>query len=163
MALRSLEQQSYTGIPLPTDAFIIIVRTEWNADTVDILEEGCISVLKEYNMNYTVLIVPGAFEIGFAINNYWNYSSNAGKPAAFIALGCVCRGETPHFEYVCKAVTDNVSALNITLPVPIIFGVLTVNNQSEADDRTGGKQGHKGREAAITALKMISLSESFKK
>ena len=73
------------------------------------------------------------------------------------------RGDTPHFDYVCKAVTDGVVQLNLSLPVPTIFGVLTVNNDEQAKERTGGKHGHKGEEAAITALKMISLQQSFKK
>ncbi len=78
-------------------------------------------------------------------------------PNAFIALGCVLRGDTPHFDYVCKAVTDGVVQLNLILPVPTIFGVLTVDNQQQADERIGGKHGHIGEEAAITALKMISI------
>jgi 6,7-dimethyl-8-ribityllumazine synthase len=71
------------------------------------------------------------------------------------------RGDTPHFDYVCKAVTDGVLQLNMTLPIPTIFGVLTVDNQQQADERIGGKHGHKGEEAAITALKMIAVQKSF--
>ena len=73
------------------------------------------------------------------------------------------RGDTPHFDYVCKAVTDGVVQLNLMLPVPTIFGVFTVDNQQQADERIGGKHGHKGEEAAITALKMISFVQSLKK
>jgi 6,7-dimethyl-8-ribityllumazine synthase len=69
----------------------------------------------------------------------------------------VIKGDTPHFDYVCKAVTDGVVQLNLMLPVPTIFGVLTVDNQQQADDRVGGKHGHKGEEAAVTALKMIAF------
>jgi 6,7-dimethyl-8-ribityllumazine synthase len=83
-------------------------------------------------------------------------------PHAFIALGCVLRGGTPHFEYVCKAVTDGIVQLNLQLPVPTIFGVLTLDSQEQADERTGGIHGHKGEEAAITAVKMMVLQESFK-
>ncbi|RYF84866.1 MAG: 6,7-dimethyl-8-ribityllumazine synthase, partial [Chitinophagaceae bacterium] len=67
----------------------------------------------------------------------------------------------PHFEYVCNAVTQGVAQLNLQLPVPSIFGVLTVNTQAQADERTGGIHGHKGEEAAATALKMIALLQSF--
>jgi 6,7-dimethyl-8-ribityllumazine synthase len=67
----------------------------------------------------------------------------------------VIRGDTPHFDYVCKAVTDGVIQLNLLLPVPTIFGVLTVDNELQAKDRIGGKHGHKGEEAAVTAIKMI--------
>ena len=78
------------------------------------------------------------------------------KPDAFIALACVIRGDTPHFDYVCKAVTDGVVQLNLLLPVPTIFGVLTVDNEDQAKERIGGKHGHKGEEAAVTAVKMIN-------
>jgi len=147
-----------TGI-LPKDACIVIVRTEWNAVTVNKLLQGCIRILQQFEMqNYKIVTVPGAFEIPFAIKNFWDgYHNKFEKPQAFIALGCVLRGDTPHFDYVCKAVTDGVLHLNLTLPVPSIFGVLTVDNQQQADDRTGGIHGHKGEESALSALKMMTL------
>jgi 6,7-dimethyl-8-ribityllumazine synthase len=149
-----------TGI-LQKDAFIVIVRTEWNAAIVDKLEEGCIKILQQYNMkNYKIINVPGAFEIPFGIKSFWD-NSRLEKPQAFISLGCVLRGDTPHFDYICKAVTDGILQLNLSLPVPTIFGVLTVDNNDQAKERTGGEHGHKGEEAAITALKMILLQQSF--
>ncbi len=149
-----------TGI-LQKDACIIIVRTQWNAAIVDKLEEGCKKILDQYEMkNYKLVNVPGAFEIAFAIKSFWD-NAKLDKPQAFIALGCVLRGDTPHFEYVCKAVTDGVVQLNLILPVPVIFGVLTVDDKEQADERTGGEHGHKGEEAAITAVKMIALQHSF--
>src|SRR5664279_2032738 len=83
------------------------------------------------------------------------------KPDAFIALGCVIKGDTPHFEYVCRSVTDGITALNLQLPVPVIFGVLTVNTEEQARQRVGGIHGHKGEEAAEAAIKMISFSRSL--
>lgn len=152
-----------TGIQLPPDACVVIVRTEWNAATVDKLQSGCVNVLKENKVHHRIITVPGAFEISFAIKKYWElHKYKDDKPHAFIALGCVLRGDTPHFEYVCQAVTNGVSQLNLQIPVPTIFGVLTVDNQQQIDERTGGKHGNKGEESAITALKMISLVESFK-
>ena len=149
-----------TGI-LQKDAFIVIVRTEWNASIVDKLEEGCVKILQQYDMkNYRVVNVPGAFEIPFSIKSFWD-NSKLQKPQAFIALGCVVRGDTPHFEYVCNAVTDGILQLNLSIPVPVIFGVLTVDNDEQAKERVGGEHGHKGEEAAITALKMILLQQSF--
>ena len=146
---------------LQKDAFIIIVRTRWNSAIVDKLEAGCIQVLQKYQMNnYQVITVPGAFEIPFAIRSFWD-NSKLQKPKVFIALGCVLRGDTPHFEYVCRAVTDGVMTLNMTLPVPTIFGVLTVDNKEQADERTGGLLGNKGGESAISALSMISLQQGF--
>lgn len=151
-----------TGIRLPKDACVVMVRTEWNAQTLDKMEAGCIKLLTENKVQYKIISVPGAFEIAFAIKKYWEqHKYKDDKPHAFIALGCVLRGDTPHFEYVCQAVTNGVSQLNLTIPVPTIFGVLTVDNQQQIDERTGGKHGHKGEEAAITALKMIALVDSF--
>lgn len=153
-----------TGIQLPADACVVIVRTQWNAATVDTLEEGCNKILAEKKVQHMTIIVPGAFEIPFAIKSYWEaHKYKEDKPCAFIALGCVLRGDTPHFDYVCKAVTDGVVQLNLLLPVPTIFGVLTVDNQQQVDERLGGKHGHKGEEAAVTALQMIALKNSFYK
>src|SRR5688572_11336988 len=153
-----------TGI-LKKDACIVIVRTEWNAGIIDELEKGCIKVLKQQDVKYIhVVNVPGAFEIPFGVKSYWDASKyKDDRPDAFIALGCVLRGDTPHFDYVCRGVTDGVLQLNMSLPVPVIFGILTVDTQQQADERIGGKHGHKGEEAAITALKMISFVDSLKK
>jgi 6,7-dimethyl-8-ribityllumazine synthase len=148
---------------LPKDACIVIVHTQWNPQTVNKLLEGCIKILDKFEMhNYKIVSVPGAFEIPFAIKSFWDtYQNKFEKPQAFIALGCVLRGDTPHFDYVCKAVTDGIVHLNLVLPAPSIFGVLTVDNQQQADDRTGGVHGNKGEEAALSALKMIGLKYSM--
>jgi 6,7-dimethyl-8-ribityllumazine synthase len=153
-----------TGIP-DTNACIVIVRTEWNATIVDELENGCKKTLNIQGIkNIKTLIVPGSFEIPFGIKRYWDLKKyKDDRPLAFIALGCVLRGDTPHFEYVCKGVTDGIVQLNLLLPVPTVFGILTVDTQQQADDRIGGQHGHKGEEAAITAIKMIALQNSFKK
>ena len=151
-----------TGIQLKKDACVVIIRTEWNAATLDKLEAGCIKILEEHKLAYKTITVPGAFEIAFGIKSYWEaHKYKDDKPCAFIALGCVLRGDTPHFDYVCKAVSDGVVQLNLNLPVPTIFGVLTVDNQQQIDERTGGKHGHKGEEAAVTAIKMIALKQSY--
>jgi 6,7-dimethyl-8-ribityllumazine synthase len=147
-------------------ACVVLVRTEWNATVIDELERGCRKILDEFGVKEVVTVtVPGAVEIGFAVKAYWDSKSRHIKtrPHAFITLGCVIRGDTPHFDYVCKAVTDSVTQLNLTLDVPVILGVLTVENQQQALERIGGKHGHKGEEAAITALKMILLNTSLKK
>ena len=150
------------GIP-KKNACIVLVKTEWNAVIVDQLEKGCREKLEGFKIKKIVTVtVPGAFEIPFAIKKYWENSGKKKKPDAFIALACVIRGDTPHFDYVCNAVTDGVVRLNLLLPVPTIFGVLTVDNEEQARERTGGKHGHKGEEAAITAVKMISASRNNK-
>ncbi|HET9430865.1 MAG TPA: 6,7-dimethyl-8-ribityllumazine synthase [Chitinophagaceae bacterium] len=151
-----------TGILDSKDACIVLVRTEWNSSIVDELEKGCIRVLKEHSVKKIIsLTVPGAVEIPFAIKSFWENAGKKKKADAFIALGCVIRGDTPHFDYVCRAITDGVLQLNLALPVPTIFCVLTVNDEQQARERIGGSSGHKGEEAAITALKMIGLKRSF--
>ena len=163
MSSSSANLYNTSGILLPKDACIVIVKTEWNTDTIEKLENGCKKVLEENEITFKILTVPGAFEIAFCIKNYWDkFKYREGKPHAFIALGCVVRGDTPHFDYVCKAVTEGVVLLNNSLPIPTIFGILTVDNQQQIDERTGGIHGHKGEEAAITALKMIALNDSFR-
>lgn len=162
MAFSSTQITSTTGIQLKKDACVVVVTTEWNAHVIHVLEEGCLKVLREHGIAIKQIKVPGAFEVPFAINNYWEKTKyNTCKPDAFIALGCVIKGDTPHFDYVCTAITQGIAQLNLQLPVPSIFGVLTVNTQQQADERTGGIHGHKGEEAAVTALKMIALSQSF--
>lgn len=149
-----------TGILIKKDAFVVIIKTAWNDHVVDILEAGCVEVLAGHSIAYKIHEVPGAFEIPFAIKQFYE-RAEASKPDAFIALGCIIRGETPHFENICNGVTQGIMQLNLVLPVPVIFGVLTVNSQMQADERTGGRHGHKGKEAAVTAIKMIALSRSF--
>lgn len=148
------------GIPTTKDAFVVIVKTEWNAHIINKLEAGAKKVFKEAGVVVKVLTVPGAFEIPFAVKAY--AESNEPKADAFIAFGTVIRGDTPHFDYVCKAITDGVLSLNLTLDAPVIFGVLTVENEQQALERVGGVHGHKGEEAAVTALKMIALKKKLK-
>ena len=153
--------QTNTGI-LNRDACIVLVKTEWNAAIVDELEQGCLRVFaKDNQVTVVTIVVPGAVEIPFIIQRYFREKTGTLRPDAFIALGCVIRGDTPHFDYVCEAVNEGVLQLNLTLPVPVIFGVLTVNDEQQAVERTGGSHGHKGEEAAVTALKMIALNRSI--
>jgi 6,7-dimethyl-8-ribityllumazine synthase len=179
MAISRKNLTDTTGIQLTKDAFVVIIKTEWNAHVVDLLQEGCVKILSHNNVEYKIIEVPGAFEIPFAVKNYWIKTQQVADvfeigetdrqpkppsvkvPDAFIALGCVIRGDTPHFEYVCEGVTQGIMNLNITLPVPVIYAVLTVNNQLQADERLGGTHGHKGEEAAAAAIKMIALSQSI--
>jgi 6,7-dimethyl-8-ribityllumazine synthase len=148
------------GIP-KKNACVVLVKTEWNEPIVNKLESSCIAELQQLGVKkIKTVVVPGAVEIPFAIRAYWDHNKKK-KPDAFIALGCVIKGDTPHFEYVCHSVTEGVLQLNLTLPVPVIFGVLTVNNEEQANERTGGKAGDKGREVARTAIKMIVLKDKF--
>ncbi|MBI2275550.1 MAG: 6,7-dimethyl-8-ribityllumazine synthase [Bacteroidetes bacterium] len=148
------------GIPVIKDAFVVIVKTEWNAHIINKLEAGVKKVLKAQNVGCKTLVVPGAFEIPFAVKNHYTYANKL--PDAYITLGTVIRGDTPHFDYVCKAVTDGVVQLNLSLDTPVIFGVLTVDTEQQALERIGGLHGHKGEEAAVTAIKMIALNRKLK-
>lgn len=151
--------QPIEGIRDIKDALVVLVKTEWNAAIVDELEAGCINVFREFGIAHKTLVVPGAVEIPFAVQQCWSHYN---APAAFITLGCVVRGGTPHFDYVCQSVTTGVTQLNLSMQVPVIFGVLTVDTMEQAYERIGGIHGHKGEEAAITALKMIVLNNSLR-
>ena len=141
------------------DVLVVLVKTEWNAAIVDELEKGAKEVFSKYSIQTKTIVVPGAVEIPFAIQQCWMHNN---APSAFIALATIIRGGTPHFEYVCQSVTNGITQLNISLPVPAIFGVLTVENEEQARERIGGIHGHKGEEAAITAIKMIILNQQLK-
>lgn len=147
------------GIPKLKDAFIVIVKTEWNNQFTDLLESGAKEVLEIAKIRTETLIVPGAVEIPFAIQSHYVHAERS--PDAYIALGCVIRGGTPHFEYVCNMASQGILNLNLSILKPVIFGVLTLNNEEEAKERTGGVHGNKGSEAAITAIKMINLNRKL--
>jgi len=142
-------------------ARLSIVFTEWNDKIVAEQLKGCEKIIAESGAEIIDKVaVPGSFEIPFACNHIWKQSQLRGKekqPEAIIAFGAVIRGGTPHFEYVCKAVTEGITQLNITLPIPVIFGILTLDTEEQAWERLGGPHGHKGEEAALTALKMIAM------
>lgn len=112
-----------------------------------------------------VYFVPGAYELGQCINGVFSRSSNAYSGA--LALGCVIRGETSHYDYVCSAASSSVMQASLTWKKPVAFGVLTVETLEQAFDRAGGKQGNKGAETALALIEMISLMEgqnaSFKR
>lgn len=139
-------------------AKVSIVYTEWNEKIVRELLNGCESMIHRLGGDIIQKqIVPGCFELPFACKQIWEYAEKKiEKPEAIIAFGAVIRGGTPHFDYVCKAVTEGILQLNLTLPIPVIFGVLTLDSEEQAWERLGGPHGHKGEEAAITALKMIA-------
>lgn len=147
------------GIQQLKDALVVLVKTEWNSEIVNSLEEGCRNIFSRYGVRCHTITVPGAVEIPFAVQQCW---AGNNTPTAFIALGCVVRGDTPHFEYVCQSVTQGITLLNVQLPVPVIFGVLTVNTMEQARERIGGVHGHKGEEAAMTALKMMVINQQLK-
>ena len=100
-----------------------------------------------------VVRVPGAFELPVVARRL----AGSGRYDAIVALGCVIRGDTPHFEYVAGECARGLQLVSLETGVPVIFGVLTVDDREQARDRLGGHEGHKGEEAASTAIEMVSL------
>ncbi len=138
------------------DLRVGIVATEWNEAIVAGLTEGCMRILGDFGAVVTHNVrVPGAVELTFGCNAV--AAAHRDQPEAIIAFGAVIRGGTPHFDYVCQSVTQGITALNANGTVPVIFGVLTLDNEEQAWERLGGLHGHKGEEAAMAALKMIAL------
>lgn len=144
-------------------ARVAIVSTEWNDTIVTAQIAGATKIFNEIGVICSKpYVVPGAFEIPFACKQIAESGKGSTEaPEAIIAFGAVIRGGTPHFEYVCQAVVEGIANLNITLNIPVIFGVLTLNSEAEAWERLGGVHGHKGEEAAIAALKMIQFNRSI--
>jgi len=144
---------------------VAIIATEWNDAIIAAQVAGAKKIARETDAVITAeMYVPGCFELPFAVKMLYDRSFQANHaPEAIIVFGAVIRGGTPHFDYVCKAVTEGITHLNLSLPVPVIFGVLTLDNEAQAWERLGGAHGHKGEEAMITALKMIRLKRSYLK
>ncbi|WP_108649814.1 6,7-dimethyl-8-ribityllumazine synthase [Dongshaea marina] len=143
-------------IPAP-NAKIAIVVARFNSFINESLLEGAVDALKRQGQvaesNITVIYVPGAFEIPLASKRL----AASGKFDAVVALGCVIRGGTAHFEYVAGECTKGVAQVSLQHDVPIAFGVLTTENIEQAIERAGTKAGNKGAEAALCALEMINV------
>jgi 6,7-dimethyl-8-ribityllumazine synthase len=137
-----------------------IVWSEWNHQITHALKEGAVNTLRKHGAleeNITVRDVPGSFELITGAQ----FMAEFTNVDAVICLGCVIQGETRHFEFICNAVANGIAQLNVKFNKPIIFGVLTPENEQQAIDRAGGKHGNKGDEAATTAIKMVALKRSF--
>jgi len=133
-----------------------IVVAEWNAEITGALYAGAIDTLLQHGAKRDNIIrksVPGTFEL--SLGAQW-LASNP-EIDAVICIGCVIQGETPHFDYICQAVSYGITEVGLKFNKPVIFGVLTTDNQQQALDRAGGKHGNKGDEAAATAIKMLGF------
>jgi len=133
-----------------------IVVAEWNYEITSKILEGAVNTLTTNGVkakNIVVRWVPGSFELVFGARML----ADGSDLDAVIVLGCVIRGDTPHFEYVCSGVTQGITQLNLTEEIPFIFGLLTNDTMQQSIDRAGGIHGNKGTEAAITAIKMANL------
>ena len=135
---------------------VAVVAARYNRDVVDRLLKGCLDTLAERGIPekaVTVVKVPGAFELPVAARRL----ARRGEVDAVIALGAVIRGETPHFDHVAGECARGIASVALDFELPVIFGVLTVDNEQQALARAGGKSGNKGEEAALAALEMISV------
>lgn len=161
-ASKNLSAYDEKNIPSGEEMSFGIVVSDWNAEITHALYEGCYDTLIKHGAKpdqiHTVQ-VPGAFELPSAAKMVAAYHN----PDAVICIGCVIKGETKHDEYINNAVATGLTNLGMALGKPMIYGVLTPNNEEQAKDRAGGKHGNKGVEAAVTALRMAALKKELNK
>jgi len=156
MATKNLSEYQNDTVPDARGMNFGIVVAEWNSDITYALMDAAVQTLLENGAKKSdieIIYVPGSFELTAGAQ----LMANSRQVDAIICIGCVIRGETPHFDYICQGVTVGLTHVSIKYEIPVIFGVLTTNNLEEALDRAGGKHGNKGVEAAITAIKMVEL------
>lgn len=155
--LKNLSDFSHTTVPDGTAFKFAIAVAEWNAEVTGSLYNGALATLLKYGVskdNIISVAVPGSFELTAAAEILLQKHQDLD---GVICLGCVIQGDTKHFDFICDAVANGITQVGIKHAKPVIFGVLTTNDQQQAIDRAGGKHGNKGDEAAITALKMAEL------
>lgn len=150
-----------SALPKVENIRVAIVSAEWNGHITSRLTDGALDVFARQGVpggDVDVFHVPGAVELTFAASQL----IEASLYDAVIVFGCVIRGGTPHFDYVCQSVTQGITSLNADCDTPVIFGVLTVDNEQDALDRAGGSLGNKGSEAAEATIKMIDFTRRVK-
>lgn len=137
-----------------------IVAARFNHAVVDRLLDGALAAFARHGVDASrleIVRVPGAFELPLAAT----WLGARADVDAVVTLGCVIRGGTPHFEYVCTESASGVGAAALTLGKPVVFGVLTTDTREQADERASGVHGNKGEEAALAALEMVSLARAL--
>ena len=158
---QNLSEYDPNNVPDASEMTFGIVVSEWNSEITGKLKDGAYNTLIRHGAkpeNITVAYVPGSFELIYGAQRL----AKAIKPDAIIGLGCVIRGDTPHFDYVCSGVTQGFAHLNQKGDIPFIFGLLTNDTMQQSIDRAGGIHGNKGDESAVTAIKMADFSCRFK-
>lgn len=133
-----------------------IVVSEWNEEVTEALYQGAFETLVSHGAVKSNILrknVPGSFELSLAAQ----WMAQEESIDAVLCIGCVVQGETKHFDFICDAVAHGITNVSLKYNKPVIFGVLTPNTQKQALDRSGGKYGNKGDEAAITAIKMLGF------
>lgn len=155
-SLHNLSEYDFSKVPDASNMCFGIVVSEWNPKVTGALLDGAVKTLEKHGTlpeNIHVKTVPGSFELVYGAQQM---CKNDGFDAIII-LGCVVRGETPHFDYICEGVTHGISYLNASQNIPVIFGLLTTNDLEQAVERSGGKFGNKGDECAVVAIKMAKF------
>ena len=151
---KNLSQYDKSTLPNVSQLSFGIVVSEWNESITEGLFNGAFDTLTDGNVKPDNVIrwnVPGSFELIYGCNKMMEAYPNL---AGIIAIGSVIKGETQHFDFVCEGVTHGIKDLNLAGKMPVIFCVLTDNNLQQSIDRSGGKHGNKGVEAAVAAIKM---------
>jgi 6,7-dimethyl-8-ribityllumazine synthase len=134
--------------------FFGVVVARFNAEITEQLLEGAEKALRAHDATeVSVVRVPGAFELPLVAKRF----AASGTVDAVVCLGAVIRGETAHFEYVAGEAAAGITRAALDTGVPVVFGVLTVDNRAQALARLGGSEGHKGEEAALTAIEMVAV------
>jgi 6,7-dimethyl-8-ribityllumazine synthase len=136
---------------------VAVLASRWNDDVIARLLDGCRDRLDTLGATIEVFRVPGAFELPTAAK----WAAEDGRFEAVICLGCVIRGETPHFDYVAGEAARGIARVGLDTGVPCIFGVLTVESHHQALDRVGGEHGHAGVAAAEAAAEMVALRRTI--
>lgn len=153
---KNLSQHSEKNIQDISDKKFAVIVSEWNEEVTEALYSGAVETLIKNGASKELIIrknVPGSFELSLAAQ----WMAEKDDINAVICIGCVIQGETKHFDFICDAVAHGLTQVALKYNKPVIFGVLTPNNQQQALDRAGGKHGNKGDEAAITAIKMLGF------
>lgn len=154
---KNLSVFSTGSLPDVSEKKFAVIVAEWNEEVTGALANGAIETLIKYGVkteNIVKSYVPGSYELSFAAQIF----AQKEEIDAVIAIGCVIQGETKHNDYINHAVAQGLTNVSLKFNKPVIFGVLTPNNQQQALDRAGGIHGNKGDEAAITAIKMLALN-----
>ena len=160
-AYHNLSDYDFNSVPDASEMRFGIVVSEWNYNITGALLAGAVKTLQTHGAkeeNILIQHVPGSFELTFGSAQM----IQSGKVDAVIAIGCVVRGDTPHFDYVCAGTTQGIAHLNATTDIPVIYGLITTNNMQQAEDRAGGCLGNKGDECAVTAIKMIDFKRQIR-
>lgn len=158
--LKSLSDFSHLSVASAKGFKFGIVVAKWNAKVTGALLSGAYNCLLENGASeehIQIIEVPGSFELTSGADMLLQL----GKLDAIICLGCVIQGETRHFDFICEAVANGLTNVSIKHNKPVIFGVLTTDNQEQAEERSGGKLGNKGEEAAITAIQMAAIQQQL--